>query len=69
MNKRKKSPKQSEKESLLDKKRTADRKWDELLRKLEAGEKVDHCMLAQSMSECNWADYGLIERGLRGLLL
>jgi hypothetical protein len=68
MNKRKKSPKESEKENLLDKKKSADRKWDELLRKLKEGEKIDQQQISQIMDECNWADSGLIKRGLRNFL-
>lgn len=62
---RRKSPKDREKENLLNKKKTADRKWDELFTNIQKGNKLDPYYLSQIMDECNWADYALIERNLR----
>lgn len=65
---RKKTPKESEKQNLLSKKSNADQKWDDLFERMNQGEKVDRFVIAQVMNECNWADYGLMERGFREYL-
>lgn len=61
----KKNSKEREKENLIDKKRNADQKWEELFNRITNGEKIDQKQIAQVMGECNWADYALMQRGFR----
>jgi hypothetical protein len=61
---KKKPPIEREKEYFLNKKKKAYQEWDAIMEKLQKGETVSFSVIAQSMNECNTADYALMVKGL-----
>jgi hypothetical protein len=59
---RKKTPEEIELDNFLDKKRTADKRWDNIMKNLQNEEKVPFSVISQSINECNWADYALMQK-------
>lgn len=50
---------------LLNCRQIANDRWNDLVSRLNAGEKVDHQVIAFIMSTCNQADFACLSRGIR----